>query len=65
MEPFDLANRANAEYIDRVYDKYRKDPARSASSGRRSSPALTPALTRPSTAAEEQATPATRSMAVP
>ena len=26
MEPFDFVNRANAEYIDRVYEKYRKDP---------------------------------------
>ncbi len=26
MEPFDFVNRANAEYIDRVYERYRKDP---------------------------------------
>src|SRR3954466_11432302 len=26
MEPFDFVNRANAEYIDRAYERYRKDP---------------------------------------
>src|ERR1700678_4583162 len=26
MEPFDFVNRANAEFIDRLYEQYRRDP---------------------------------------
>ena len=26
MERFDFVNRANAEYIDRIYEQYRRDP---------------------------------------
>ena len=26
MEPFDFVNRANAEFIDRLWEQYRKDP---------------------------------------
>ena len=40
MEPFDFVNRANADYIDRLYEKYQKDPVPFASSGRRSLPGL-------------------------
>ena len=26
MEPFDFVNRANADFIDRLFEQYRKDP---------------------------------------
>src|SRR3954453_1855830 len=65
MEPFDFVTRANAEYIDRVYERYRKDPRSVSEPWQAFFAGFEAGINRPTSTPEEQATRADREMAVP
>jgi 2-oxoglutarate dehydrogenase E1 component len=58
MEPFDFASRANAEYIDRVYERYRKDPRSVSEQWQAFFAGFETGLTRPTQAATAEETAA-------